>query len=188
MLNSCRIWSTTQLNIPPPPQPHTLCISVYTVRLLWEGGRGGRGQREGRGATIHKRGRIPTWLTVSPVYKLYLTPVWTTFRGLCRCSSFVHALYCQVSDEVTALATTLAHHTMDRRMKTVRNRQRNRTPLTNKQTNKQILSISLETDLAGFFHTRRVQMSSFLTKIKKIFTAYVFLAVCGLSWDTPISK
>ncbi len=33
VLNSCRIWSTTQLS-PPPPQPHT----VYcTFTVLWEG-------------------------------------------------------------------------------------------------------------------------------------------------------
>jgi hypothetical protein len=51
VLNSCKIWSTTQLNT--PPRNHTL--SVYTVRLLWEGG--GGGQREGREATVHKRGR-----------------------------------------------------------------------------------------------------------------------------------
>jgi hypothetical protein len=38
--NSCRKWSSTQ--------PHT----VYNVHLLWEEGRGG--QREGRGATVHK--------------------------------------------------------------------------------------------------------------------------------------
>jgi hypothetical protein len=39
----------------PPPPSHTL--SEYTVRLLWEGGSGGGGQREGRGFTVHKRGR-----------------------------------------------------------------------------------------------------------------------------------
>jgi hypothetical protein len=50
------VYNTTQH--PPPPHRHTL--SVYTVHLLWEGGRGGGGQREGRGATIHKRGRKPT--------------------------------------------------------------------------------------------------------------------------------
>jgi hypothetical protein len=37
---------------PPPPHSHTL--SVYTVHLVWEGGEGGGGQREGRGATVHK--------------------------------------------------------------------------------------------------------------------------------------
>ena len=35
------------------PQRHTVC-TVYTVRLLWErGGRGGGGQREGRGPTVY---------------------------------------------------------------------------------------------------------------------------------------
>ncbi len=52
--HSCRIWSTTQLNNPPPTATHEL--SVYTVPLRWEGGRGGGGQREDRGATVHKRG------------------------------------------------------------------------------------------------------------------------------------
>jgi hypothetical protein len=42
MLNSCRIWSTTQHNIPP----HSHTLSVFTVRLLWEGGRGGKGKKE----------------------------------------------------------------------------------------------------------------------------------------------
>ncbi len=36
---------------PPPPHSHTL--SVYIVHLVLEGGEGG-GQREGRGATVHK--------------------------------------------------------------------------------------------------------------------------------------
>ncbi len=62
----CRlwIWSETEwktpaeyglqhnstLPPPPSPQPHTVCIYVH---LVWEGGRGG-GQRQGRGATVHK--------------------------------------------------------------------------------------------------------------------------------------
>ncbi len=36
----------------------------------------------------------PTCLTLSPVYKLYLTSVKTTFRVLCPKSSFVHAAQC----------------------------------------------------------------------------------------------
>jgi hypothetical protein len=54
VLNSCRIWSTTQLTSHPPPPPHSHKVSVYTVNLLWEGGEGGGGQREGRGPTLHK--------------------------------------------------------------------------------------------------------------------------------------
>jgi hypothetical protein len=71
---------------PPPPHNHTL--SVYTVHLVL--GRGGEGQREGRGATVegrgatvhkyssdvhrataHKLGRkYQPCVNVSPVYKI----------------------------------------------------------------------------------------------------------------------
>ncbi len=56
ILYSSRIWSPTQHNTPNhPPQPQ---LSAYTVHSLSEGwGRGGGGQREGKGATAHKRGR-----------------------------------------------------------------------------------------------------------------------------------
>jgi hypothetical protein len=48
------VYNTTQHLHPPPPQPHTVCILyVYFGR----GGGGGGGQREGREATVHKRGR-----------------------------------------------------------------------------------------------------------------------------------
>ncbi len=68
VLNYCRIRTPTQLNNPPPPPSHKL--SVYNVLWLWKGG-GGRWTREKfRGAIVHKAGsKIPTWLTVSPVYK-----------------------------------------------------------------------------------------------------------------------
>jgi hypothetical protein len=44
--------NTTQYPpLPPPPQPHTVCTHcTFTL------GRGGGGQREGRGAIVHKRG------------------------------------------------------------------------------------------------------------------------------------
>ncbi len=45
VLNSCRIWSPTQLNTPHPPPSHTL--SAYTVHWLWEG-REGWGELERR--------------------------------------------------------------------------------------------------------------------------------------------
>jgi hypothetical protein len=56
VLSSCKIWSTTQFNTPPPPplQPHTVSVSI--LREMDRGG-GRGGQREGRGATVHKRGR-----------------------------------------------------------------------------------------------------------------------------------
>jgi hypothetical protein len=66
VLNSRRIWYTTQLNTPPPP---TAKHCLYTVHLLWEGGGGGevrekvegqqytRGVPSSMGATVHKLGR-----------------------------------------------------------------------------------------------------------------------------------
>jgi hypothetical protein len=75
---------------PPPPQSHTL--SVYTVHLVWEGGKGGRGEgggvrekEEGQqytsivplsmGATVHKLGRKykPLSKCVSSLYNLLNT-------------------------------------------------------------------------------------------------------------------
>jgi hypothetical protein len=65
----------------PPPLLHTV---PYSHR---EGGRGGRSnQREGYGS------KIPTGLTVTPVYKLYQTPVKTTFRVWCLYSYLVYVL------------------------------------------------------------------------------------------------
>jgi hypothetical protein len=45
------VYNTTQY----PPPPHS--PAVHNVYLLWEGGGGGLGQREGRGATVEKLGR-----------------------------------------------------------------------------------------------------------------------------------
>ncbi len=43
---------------PPTHPPTSRTLSVYTVHLVWEGGgaggRGEGGQREGRGARVHK--------------------------------------------------------------------------------------------------------------------------------------
>jgi hypothetical protein len=46
-------YNTTQP--PPPPQPVYTGTEPYVY--FWKGGRGGGGQREGREATVHKRGR-----------------------------------------------------------------------------------------------------------------------------------
>jgi len=75
------VYNTTQH--PPPPPPHSHTLSVFTGNLLWEGGEGGRGQREVRGATVHKYrafahagnssqagSEIPTMSDVSPVFKI----------------------------------------------------------------------------------------------------------------------
>jgi hypothetical protein len=58
VLNYCRIWSTTQLiTLPPHPLPNaTHCLFIVYV-YFGKGERGGGGQREDRGATVHKRGR-----------------------------------------------------------------------------------------------------------------------------------
>ncbi len=62
VLNSCRIWSPTQLNTHPNPFPATHCL--YKLHFDF-----GRGRRGGGGAIVHKSGsKIPTWLTVSSVY------------------------------------------------------------------------------------------------------------------------
>jgi hypothetical protein len=45
------VYNTTQH--PPTPQPHTLSVYVYCTFTLGRGG-GEGGQREGRGATVHK--------------------------------------------------------------------------------------------------------------------------------------
>ncbi len=56
----------------PPPHLHSVYVYTYTQ---------GRGEGEtwtrekGRGVTVHQAGsKIPTWLTVSPVYKFWQTP------------------------------------------------------------------------------------------------------------------
>ncbi len=49
-------YNTSQHPPHLPPQPHTVCI-YCTMHLLGKRGRGGGGQREGRGATVYKRGR-----------------------------------------------------------------------------------------------------------------------------------
>jgi hypothetical protein len=48
------IYYTTQHL--PPPHPHSHTMSVYSVRLLWEGGRGGGDQIEGRGGNSSQEG------------------------------------------------------------------------------------------------------------------------------------
>ncbi len=59
------------------PEPHTPplthCICVYSIFIHKGKGGGGNWTRDkARGATVHKAGsKIPTWLTLSPVYKLW---------------------------------------------------------------------------------------------------------------------
>ncbi len=63
----------------PNPPFHTVCIRVYSIHI--HTGKGGGGGRESstrkkvRGATVHKAGsKMPIWLTLSPLYKLWKTP------------------------------------------------------------------------------------------------------------------
>jgi hypothetical protein len=54
----CKTPAEYGLQQPPTLPSHSHTLSVYTVCLLWGGGGGvGGGQREGRGATVHKWGR-----------------------------------------------------------------------------------------------------------------------------------
>jgi hypothetical protein len=63
------VYNTTQYPPIPPTYSNTLSVfCIHTVRLLWEGGRGGEDQREGRGATVNSSNYQ---LTLSPVNKLY---------------------------------------------------------------------------------------------------------------------
>jgi hypothetical protein len=71
VLNSCRIWSPTQLNTPPPPQPFP--VTHYLYILYFDTGRGWT-REKGRGSIVHKAGsKIPTWLAVFPVSNIINT-------------------------------------------------------------------------------------------------------------------
>jgi hypothetical protein len=61
-----------------------LLDTLHTTR------RGEPVRRGYRGASSQERSKIPTWLTVSPAYKLYLTPVKTSFRVCCLYSYLFH--------------------------------------------------------------------------------------------------
>ncbi len=71
--------SNTTQHTPIPFQPHTVCI--YCTLTMGRGEGRGRWTREKvKEAIVHKAGsKILTWLTVSPVYKLFWTPVKTPF-------------------------------------------------------------------------------------------------------------
>jgi hypothetical protein len=50
------VYNTTQ-----HPHPHSHTLSIYTVLLLWEGGKGwGRSERRYRGNSSQKGSKIPT--------------------------------------------------------------------------------------------------------------------------------
>ncbi len=73
VLNSCRIWSTTELNTPHLlPAKHCPHILYFDTRK--GGGEVGTcwTREDVRGATVHKAGsKIQTWLTGYPVNKLW---------------------------------------------------------------------------------------------------------------------
>jgi hypothetical protein len=71
---SGQIQSVTILQNPVPSPLHTAYVyTVHGILIHTRKGGGGSWTREKvRGATVHKAGsKIPTWLTVSPVYKLW---------------------------------------------------------------------------------------------------------------------
>ncbi len=83
----------------PPPLP-SYTLSVYTVLWQREGGRSWTREKV-RGATVHKAGsKIPTWLTVSPVYKIWWTP---GAKSLCRSISFRCRHFASVSESARKL-------------------------------------------------------------------------------------
>jgi hypothetical protein len=88
--------SETQNLIPPPPLKLYKCIQYLFIQREV----GGCWTREkDRGATGHKAGsKIPTWLTVSPVYKLWYTPA-------------AKSLYRSIfeDDDILLLLTELVH-------------------------------------------------------------------------------
>ncbi len=61
----------------PPPPTHCLCLykNIQYTYSNREGGGESWTREKGSGATVYKaRSKIPTWLTVSPVYKLWYSP------------------------------------------------------------------------------------------------------------------
>ncbi len=92
------VWGPIPSYDPILPPPFTHCICVYTtVHILTHTGEEGKGreltrEKLERGNSSQSWLKIPTWLTVSPVYKLYETPVKTTFRVWCLYSLIVHGL------------------------------------------------------------------------------------------------
>jgi hypothetical protein len=79
---------------PTPPSPARQILpswlnvrqksAVTTLCTLW-----GELERRSRGASLQEGSKIPTWLTISPVYKLYKTPIETTFRVWCLIYSYL---------------------------------------------------------------------------------------------------
>jgi hypothetical protein len=70
------------------PDPHPPLHTIKYILLYYSHREGGRGRGEPvrrlEGLYSSQEGfEIPTWLTVSPVYKLYSTHVKTRFRVWC---------------------------------------------------------------------------------------------------------
>jgi hypothetical protein len=68
------VWGPLPSYDPIPTPLHI--VYVYTVYLFPQGGKGESWTREKvRGAIVYNAGsKIPTWLTESPVFKLWYTP------------------------------------------------------------------------------------------------------------------
>ncbi len=88
--NWWQVFICLRPKIPYPPPPVKHCMNTYPCTSFTQGRGEGRVSENVRGALVHKEGsKIPTWLGVSPIYKLK-TPVKTTFKVWCLYSYLVH--------------------------------------------------------------------------------------------------
>ncbi len=77
------VWDPEPHTPPPPCNLQT----VYNVHA-YSHREGGSTREKGRGATVQKAGsKIPTWLIVSTVYKIFLT-TWPTGQSQCVWNQF----------------------------------------------------------------------------------------------------
>ncbi len=68
------VWGLSPHMTPYPTPPPLRIVHVYIVYLFTRGEGGELTREKIRGATVHKAGsKVPTWLTVSPVYITLIT-------------------------------------------------------------------------------------------------------------------
>jgi hypothetical protein len=71
------------------PDPTPLPPVTHFTNTIFTQGRGSTNEKV-KGALSQDRSKTPTLLTEPPVYKIYETPVKTTFRVWCLYSYWVH--------------------------------------------------------------------------------------------------